>query len=429
MEREKETAMDQARERNDNGESTNHDGSGTGPTTPSSGPTPGAAPGRRGLIVGVCAVAVVGIIAFAILRKGKAEHAAEDVPGLRAESGVLVASEGVAELRYVDVAVANLADPVAPLPAPGRVMVAESRSTPIMAPLSGRIEQVTVQPGDTVKAGDKLIAVRSAVLPELGRDIETATAALAVKKASAARVRDLVNLRAVPEKDLLLAEEELREAEIALRSAEGKRRSFRLGALDHGGLFWLEAPRAGTVVDRHALVGMEVGPDHGEALLSIAMLDEVVVIADLLETDVAGVKPGQKAIVTPANAADRPLPGTVEYVAAVVDPVRRTVAVRVRVPNPGHELRPNAFAQVSFVEADTTHKIVVPTEAVVTDGQKSVIFVREEKRPGEYRFIRREVKAGRSRDGKTEILEGLKAGETFVAHGALLLLNTLDLEG
>jgi cobalt-zinc-cadmium efflux system membrane fusion protein len=242
-------------------------------------------------------------------------------------------------------------------------------------------------------------------------------------------VRDLVNLRAVPEKDLLLAEEELREAEIALRTAEGKRRSFRLGALDHGGLYWLEAPRAGTVVDRHALVGMEVGPDRGEALLSIAMLDEVVVIADLLETDVAGVKPGQKAIVTPGSAADKPLPGTVEYVAAVVDPVRRTVAVRVRVPNPGQELRPNAFAQVSFVEADTTRKIVVPTEAVVTDGQKSVIFIREEKRPGEYRFLRREVHAGRSRDGKTEILEGLKAGETYVARGALLLLNALDLEG
>jgi cobalt-zinc-cadmium efflux system membrane fusion protein len=428
MDREKDTAMDQARERKSDNDTTTTDGTGAGPTAPTSG-APTGSPGRRGWMIGLGAVAVIGLGAFVVLRKNHAERGAEDQPGLRAESGVLIANEGVAELRYVDVAVAALADPVAPLPAPGRVMVAETRSTPIMAPLSGRIEQVAVQPGDMVKAGDKLIAIRSAALPELGREIETASAALAVKKASVARVRDLVNLRAVPEKDLLLAEEELREAEIALRTAEGKRRSFHLGALDHGGLYWLEAPRAGTVVERKALVGMEVGPDRGDVLLSIAMLDEVIVMADLLESDVAGVKPGQKAGVVPGNANDAPMTGTVEYVAAVVDPVRRTVAVRVRVPNPRHELRPNAFAQVSFMEADSTQRIVVPTEAVVTDGQRSVVFVREEKKPGEYHFLRREVHAGRSRDGKTEILDGLKVGETYVAHGALLLLNTLDLEG
>ena len=412
--------MDQARERTDESTMSNDPKRGLGDVPPTAG--------SRKWLVAVVALAVVVLVGVLIARGGHKETAEADVPGLRAESGVLVGSAGTAELRYVDVAVATLSEPVAPLPAPGRVMVAESRATPVVAPLSGRIEQVTVQPGDIVKPGDKVIAVRSAVLPELGREIDTAKAALAVRRASVSRLHDLVALRAVPEKDLLQAEEELREAEITLRSAEGKRRSLRLGPLDQGGLYWIEAPRAGTVVERHALIGMEVGPDRPDPLLSIAELDEVVVIADLLESDVAGVRPGQKATVSLGNAG-APLVGKVEYVAAVVDPVRRTVAVRVRVPNPEHKLRPNAFAQVSFIEADSDHRIVVPTEAVVTDGQNSVVFVREEKKANEYHFIRRQVRAGRSRDGKTEVLEGLKVGETFVSRGALLLLNALDLEG
>jgi len=60
--------------------------------------------------------------------------------------------------------------------------------------------------------------------------VESARAALAVKSAMADRERDLVKLRAVPEKDLMLAEQERREAELNLRAAEGKRRSLHLGA-------------------------------------------------------------------------------------------------------------------------------------------------------------------------------------------------------
>jgi membrane fusion protein, heavy metal efflux system len=389
----------------------------------------GRSRGRRTRLVlgGLIATAAVAT-AFIVLRNRHQPGPAESSARLRAEKGVLVASAGIAELRYIDVAEAAIAAPVAPLPAPGRVLVAESRATPIVAPLSGRVDEVLVQLGDRVKPGDRLVAVRSATLPELGREIETARAALGVRRASVARLRDLVSLGAVPEKDLLLAQQELSEAEIALASAEGKRRSFRLEPLDRSGIYWLKAPRAGTVVERRVLVGMEVGPDRDDPLLSIAEFDEVVVVADLLESDVAGVRAGQKATVALSTPGERPVSGTVEYVAAVVDPVRRTVAVRVRVPNREQRLRPNAFVSVNFIEAATVPQIVVPTEAVVTDGQRSVVFVREEKQSGEYRFSRREVRTGRSRDGKTEILEGLKQSERYVARGALLLLNTLDLE-
>jgi cobalt-zinc-cadmium efflux system membrane fusion protein len=174
---------------------------------------------------------------------------------------------------------------------------------------------------------------------------------------------------------------------------------------------------------------MEVGPDRTEALLSIADLQQVIVVADLLERDAATIRIGQKAAVTDVALGGQPVEGKVEYIAQMVDPVRRTVAVRVRVPNPLHRLRPNAFAQVSFSAAGDGERrlVVVPSEAIVTDDQKSVVFVRRAGPGGKTRLERREVQVGRARDGNTEIVSGIEVGESYVARGALLLLNALDL--
>jgi cobalt-zinc-cadmium efflux system membrane fusion protein len=152
-------------------------------------------------------------------------------------------------------------------------------------------------------------------------------------------------------------------------------------------------------------------------------------VADLLERDAAAIKIGQKAAVTDVALGGQPVEGKVEYIAQMVDPVRRTVAVRVRVPNPLHRLRPNAFAQVSFSATGDGDQqlIVVPSDAVVTDDQKSVVFMRRAAPGGKSRLERREVQVGRVRDGHTEIVSGLNVGESYVARGALLLLNALDL--
>ena len=346
--------------------------------------------------------------------------------GLSVSGDGISLAKGAPQERYIELQVARRAPALDPVPAPARVLVDETRAGPVFAPVAGRVEQVLVRLGQEVKPGDRLVAIRSSSLPELGREADSARASLAVKGALVERLRDLVALRAVAEKDLILAEQEKHEAELALKAAEGKRRSLHIKSLDSSGLFWLTAPRSGTVVERAALVGMEVGPDRPEPLLQIAELDEVIVVADVLGSDTADLHKGQSAQVSDANPGAQPVPGTIEYVADFVDPVRRTIAVRVRVANPTHRLRPNAFVQVTFtVEAGKV--ILVPTEAVVTDDQKAIVFVGAHASDKESRLVRREVRIGRAREGKTEILAGLAEGETFVSRGALLLLNALDI--
>jgi len=331
--------------------------------------------------------------------------------------------EGAPTWRYLEFATAGVGPAVPPEPVPARVAFDEARSQPIVAPLPGRVDAVTVRLGQRVEQGEHLVAVRSTALVDLFKEIDLLRAEEAARGKAVQRLRALVGLKAVPEKDLVAAEQDLRQSQLAREAAEMKLRSLSLATANEG-LYWLTASRAGVIVERNVLIGQEVGPDRAEPLLVVAEVDEVIVTADVPEIDVAGLQVGQPASIASPAMPGRTLPGRVEYVGEVVDPLRRMVNVRVRVPNTDRLLRPNAFVQVAFGSEGPGH-VLVPAEAVVTDDQRSFVFVRRPDQP--QRLERRAVTVGRHSEGQVEILSGLSPGETFAAKGAILLLNAVDL--
>ncbi len=108
----------------------------------------------------------------------------------------------------------------------------------------------------------------------------------------------------------------------------------------------------------------------------------------------------------------------------MVDPKRRTVELRIRASNEDRALRPNSFVDVELKSDPSQKRIRVPSEAVVTDGQNSVVFVAR----GEGRLERVTVTPGRQRAGEVELRAGLEPGSRYVSKGAILLLNQLELE-
>jgi len=110
-------------------------------------------------------------------------------------------------------------------------------------------------------------------------------------------------------------------------------------------------------------------------------------------------------------------------VSSVVDPERHTVAVRVKLENREGRMRPNMFAEVTFRTAAAPNAVEMAASALVSDGSKQYAYVLE----GAGRFVRRNIVAGSQRDGKVTVLSGLKAGETVVEQGAVLLDNQIDL--
>jgi cobalt-zinc-cadmium efflux system membrane fusion protein len=342
-------------------------------------------------------------------------------PPVAAAGDAVTLTEGAPQWSYLELAVAEEQPALAPPPVPGRVEFDEKRSAAAGSPLPGRVEEVRVRLGDQVKAGDRLLAVRSGALADLDRELESARSEVAAKTRVAERARELVALRAAPEKEQLEAEEDLRHAQLAQKAASAKRDSLN-AAIDGDTRFWITAPQNGTVVELAVSAGQEVGPDRERPLLRLSNIDQVLVLTDSQEQDAYDLHVGAPVTVrTPVGDVTRP--GVVERVSEVVDPQRRTVEVRVRVQNADHLLRPNAFVEVALAPDASQRRVRVPADAVVSDGAQSVVFVTRETG----RLERTPVTVGRRREGEVELRGGLDPGTRYVAKGAILLLNQLEL--
>ena len=340
---------------------------------------------------------------------------------MKVEGESITLAPDAPQWRYVELAVAAESSPLPPLPAPGHVDFDEKRSASVGTPLGGRVERIVVRLGDRVKENDKLFSVRSGAWAELERDLATAEESVLVKKRLAERAKELVELKASPEKEVLAAESELKAAQLAFRATQAKRASFRI-QVEGDNLFWVLAPRSGTLVDFDLTPSQEVSPDREKPLLRISDLGEVIVLADVQENDAYDLKVGS-AVKVHTHAGNIEKTGTLERISEVVDPKRRTVEVRIRMPNEDHALRPNSFVDVTLATDASNKRVRVPTEAVVTEGDKSMVFVAR----GPGRLERMPVTPGRQRDGEVELRAGLEPGSRFVSKGAILLLNQIDL--
>ena len=129
---------------------------------------------------------------------------------------------------------------------------------------------------------------------------------------------------------------------------------------------------------------------------------------------------GTKAKVT-AGPVERE--GEIDHVSGVVDPERHTVPVRVRLANIDGALRPNAYTTVRFFDP-TTAKVALPSTAVMSDGAKSYVYVKQA--TGELK--RKDITVGAVSDGKVPVLAGLEVTDQVVLRGAILLDNQIQLD-
>jgi len=367
---------------------------------------------------GLCALA--GVFAYSLLTRQPAEPVVPVSP-VHVAGDTLRIPPRHAAWQYVAFEAATLAPALAPLPLPGRVQVDEGRMTRVMAPLAGRVDTVAVRQGQQVAVGDKLVSVRSSALVDLVTEEKLAQTGVSAQTRNLQRVKALVELQAAAQKDLAAAERAVTEAQLALDSAELKRKTLHI-SLDGNGTYWLLAQQTGVVVERTVTAGQDVGPDRTEPLLVIAQLDEVLAIGSVPESELGLLAPGQAAAVSQPSTPSVVHQGRIEWISRLVDAERHTVDVRIRLANGDGDLRPNAWVQVTF-EPATTPRVVLPAEAVVTDEQRSVVFVRQ----ADGSLEQRPVSVGRQRGGRVEVLTGVRPGDQVATRGALMLLNVLTL--
>lgn len=174
------------------------------------------------------------------------------------------------------------------------------------------------------------------------------------------------------------------------------------------------SPIQGVVIEKMVLDGAYIMP--GMNLYKIADLSKIWVIADIYEYEVPLVGLGQEAKVELSYLPEKTFSAKVGYIYPTLDPMTRTVKVRIEVQNDDMLLKPEMFATV---EIYTSSKAVlaVPSEAVLDSGVRQVVWV--EKKSGVYEM--REVKTGLRGEKFVQVLSGLRPGDKVVTSGNFLI--------
>jgi Cu(I)/Ag(I) efflux system membrane fusion protein len=216
---------------------------------------------------------------------------------------------------------------------------------------------------------------------------------------------------------------------------DGARQRMRLAgmseaqvrAVDAGGKVQarvtVSAPVGGVVSELSVREGMTLAA--GAPMFKINGLNTVWVNAEVPEAAAAQVRPGSRVEARTPSAPGTVLRGRVGALLPEVDAATRTLRARIELDNPGQRLVPGMFATVRFTPDAGAERLLVPTEAIIQTGARSIVMLAL----GEGRFAPVEVELGREAGGKTEIRRGLEAGQKVVVSGQFLIDSEASLRG
>lgn len=300
---------------------------------------------------------------------------------------------------------------------PAMVEADPARVVAILPPLTGRVVELRVGLGDTVRRGQPLAVLASPDFGQAQDDAIKAADALDLANRALSRAQGVMNVGANATKDIEAAASAQRQA-----AAEDRRARDRLATLEgstqpdpHARGLVVVAPAAGIVTALNVGVGAYVN-DATAALMTVSSLDHVWVTAQAPEQLVASVKPGQAVDVTLAAYPGQTLHGKVARVSPVLEADTRRAKVRILFDNADGRLKPNMFATAVFALSQAG-AVTVPSSALLMNNDSTTVLV--EVAP--WTFARRTVELGSEDNETVSIVGGLKRGERVVTRGGVLL--------
>jgi multidrug efflux pump subunit AcrA (membrane-fusion protein) len=190
---------------------------------------------------------------------------------------------------------------------------------------------------------------------------------------------------------------------------------------------WPDARRGADAIVRSAALRLRqrgvseaqlgaIAPAGGDPLNLLLPGKSVWVYAQVYEYELDLVRPGERVTVTAPSTPHQTYTGTVVAIDPVLDPATRTARVRVLLPTPDANLRPETFVQAR-IDVPLGRVLAVPEGAVLDTGEHRIVFVVAD----EGRFEPRSVTLGREAQGYWEVLAGLEEGEEVVTSANFLI--------
>lgn len=292
--------------------------------------------------------------------------------------------------------------------------LAARREMPVgVAGEGGMVSRVLVEQGAWVRAGQVLATIDRAVQAQqanqMGAQVAAAQADARIAEANLDRAQKLVARGFVSKADIdqKTATRDAARARVAVTRAQYGEMNARLARLD------IRAPAAGLVLTRAIEPGQIVSAS-GTPLFRIAMGGEMELRARLAESDLARLKVGVPATVTPVGTTTA-FSGSIWQLSPTIDQATRQGEARIALPyNPG--LRPGGFASATITSGSIDAPLL-PESAVQSDERGNFVYIIDARNT----VVRRAVKTGDVSERGIAILSGLQGNERVVLSAAAFL--------
>ncbi len=172
----------------------------------------------------------------------------------------------------------------------------------------------------------------------------------------------------------------------------------------------VNAPIAGIIDARNINLGQAVEPNT--VLFHISNRDKLLVVAQVYEEDLGKVKVGQEVNVHVLSYPKQTFPGQVTLIEPNLDPLTRTVNVRITLDNKEGLLKPGMFVRANVILTHNKAALTVPNAALLQADNQQFVFVQN---GGTYKRV--DVKVGAVEDDYSEIIGGLVPGDLVVTQG------------
>jgi len=308
----------------------------------------------------------------------------------------------------------------------GAVDFDNDQATSVLAPFSGPVSRLLVQPGDHVKKGQPLAMVDS---PDFAAAVTAYSKALATAKTN----RRLADADKDLDQHEGVARRENEQAQTDAVNAEADRDATlqalvaldvdpqAIKALQQGHTVThiegiIRSPLTGTVAEKLITPGqlLQAGTTP---CFTVANLSRVWVMAQVSGSDLASIHVGDTAQIRTGDDT-KAFNGTVDNIAALVNPDTRSVIARVVVDNPGDLLKKQMYVSVLIQSRQQSSGMLIPVSALLRDDE-NLPFVYVAQSDGS--FARRQVTLGERTGDQFNIPDGLHAGDQVVADGGIFV--------
>ncbi len=285
------------------------------------------------------------------------------------------------------------------------------REAMVGAELSGRLQTIHVKEGQRIQEGDLLVTLNSSIIENNLAEVRTSSKLARTVYEKRKRLWD----------KKIGSELEFLQAKNAKESLEDRERALE-AQLE---MTRIQTPIAGIIENIAVKKGAMALP--GLNLLHIVDLRELYVNADISESYLGKIKPGDMVNITFPAYPDFEIKSKIHRIGNVINPENRTVEIQMKVKNQKEILKPNNLVVIKMVDFSTDQALLVPSIVIKKDMQGEYIYIATKE---EDLWIAKKtyITAGLSEGNITMVKSGLSPDQKVIIQGYNLVKNNLAIK-